>query len=295
VKILNPKFEIRNSQLLGAHTSISGGIVAAVDLAQNLGFTAMQMFAKNNNRWFAKPYTQEEIKNFKEKLSVSGIKFTVVHDCYLINLCAVNKEFLEKSRKAFLDELTRCEQLGILFLNFHPGSHGGAGEKEGIKIIAESINIVHEQSKNYKVSSMLEVTAGQGSAIGYRFEQIRGIIDLVAEKSKMSVCIDTAHIFAAGYDIRSEKEYEKTIKEFDDIIGLARLRCFHMNDSKKPLASRVDRHEHIGKGLIGLEGFKNIMNDKRVEHIPKILETPKGKEHLEDVENIKILVSLIHS
>jgi len=282
-------------QLLGAHTSIQGGVASAVDLAQSLGFTAMQMFAKNNNRWFAKPYTQDEIKNFKEKLSLSGIKFTVVHDCYLINLCATNKEFLEKSRKAFLDELTRCQQLGIPYLNFHPGSHGGAGEKDGIKLIAESINLVHEKSKNYNVSSMLEVTAGQGSAVGYRFEQIREIIDLVAEKSRMSVCIDTAHIFAAGYDIRSEKEYEKTMKEFEDIIGLARLKCFHMNDSKKPLGSRVDRHDHIGKGLIGLEGFRNIMNDKRAEYIPKILETPKGKEHLEDVENIKTLISLIDS
>jgi len=194
-----------------------------------------------------------------------------------------------------LDELTRCQQLGIPYLNFHPGSHGGAGEKDGIKLIAESINLVHEKSKNNNVSSMLEVTAGQGSAVGYRFEQIREIIDLVAEKSRISVCIDTAHIFAAGYDIRSEKEYEKTMKEFEDIIGLARLKCFHMNDSKKPLGSRVDRHDHIGKGLIGLAGFRNIMNDKRVEYIPKILETPKGKEHLEDVENIKTLISLIDS
>lgn len=282
-------------QLLGAHTSIAGGVASAVDLAQSLSFTAMQIFAKNNNRWSARPYTKEEIKNFREKLSLSGIKFTVVHDSYLINLCAANKEFLEKSRIAFLDELTRSEQLGIPYLNFHPGAHGGAGEKDGIKLIAESINIVHDLSKNYKVSSMLEVTAGQGSAIGYRFEQIREIIDLTADKSRMSVCIDTAHIFAAGYDIRSETEYEKTIKEFDDIVGLARLKCFHMNDSKKPLGSKVDRHEHIGKGLIGLSGFGNIMNDKRLEHVPKILETPKGNECLEDLENIKTLLSLIHS
>jgi deoxyribonuclease-4 len=280
--------------LLGAHTSIAGGVASAVDRAQSLSFTAMQIFAKNNNRWSARPYTKDEIKNFREKLSLSGIKFAVVHDSYLINLCAANKEFLEKSRIAFLDELTRCEQLGIPYLNFHPGAHGGAGEKDGIKLIAESINIVHEASKDYKVSSMLEVTAGQGSAVGYRFEQIREIIDLTADKSRMSVCIDTAHIFAAGYDIRSETEYEKTIKEFDDIIGLVRLKCFHMNDSKKPLGSRVDRHDHIGKGLIGLEGFSNIMNDNRVGHIPKILETPKGKECLEDLENIKVLESLIN-
>ena len=140
---------------------------------------------------------------------------------------------------------------------------------------------------------MIEVTAGQGTALGYRFEQVREMIDLVDEKERMSVCIDTAHVFAAGYDIKSPAGYEKAIKQFDDIVGLDLLKCFHMNDSKKPLASRVDRHEHIGKGFIGKEGFKNIMNDKRLEHIPKILETPKGKEQLEDIENIKVLKGLI--
>ena len=140
---------------------------------------------------------------------------------------------------------------------------------------------------------MIEVTAGQGTALGYRFEQVREMIDLVDEKERMSVCIDTAHVFAAGYDIKSPEGYEKTIKEFEDIVGLNLLKCFHMNDSKKPSGSRVDRHEHIGKGFIGKEGFKNIMNDKRLEHIPKVLETPKGKEQLEDVENIKVLKSLI--
>ena len=281
------------NHLIGAHTSISGGVPAAVDLAEKLNFSAMQIFSKNNNRWASKPFTESIINEFKTKLSKSGIKFTVVHDSYLINLSSLSNELLEKSRTAFLDELTRCEQLGIPYLNFHPGTHGGAGEEDGIKLIAESLNVVHEKTKDFKTSSMLEVTAGQGSAVGYKFEHIRKIIDLVEQKERMSVCIDTAHIFAAGYDIRTPNAYEKTMKEFDNVIGLDKLKCFHINDSKKELGSRVDRHEHIGKGFIGLDGFINIMNDKKLERVPKILETPKGKEQLEDVENINVLLSLI--
>ena len=284
------------NHLLGAHTSTTGGVVAAVDLADKLGFTAMQIFSKNNTRWHQRRFSEKEIIEFKTKLKNSNIKFVCVHDSYLINLCANNLEFKIKSDNAFIDEIERCHQLGIEYLNFHPGAHCGAGEQEGIKIIAEALNIAHEKTKGYKVSSMLEATAGQGSAVGYRFEHLQEIIDLVEDKERMSVCIDTAHIFAAGYDIRTPEVYEKTMKEFDAIVGLRKLKCFHMNDSKKTLGSRVDRHDHIGKGLIGKEGFSHIMNDKRLEHIPKILETPKGKEHLEDVENVenlKVLLSLI--
>ena len=280
-------------QLLGAHTSIAGGVSKSVDLAEKLGFTAMQIFTKNNNRWFQNPLEEKEIELFKTKLKKSNINFVVSHDAYLINLCAIKEEILKKSRAAFFDELERCELLGIPYLNFHPGAHLGAGEEDGIKLIAESINITHQKTKGFKVSSMLEVTAGQGSSIGYRFEHLRDIIDLVEEKERMSVCIDTAHIFAAGYDIKDQKNYKKVIKDFDEIIGLERLKCFHMNDSKKELGSKVDRHVHIGKGFIGLEGFANIMNDKRLEKIPKILETPKGKEQLEDLENLEVLKSLI--
>jgi deoxyribonuclease-4 len=281
------------NQLLGAHTSISGGVSKSVELADKLGFTAMQIFTKNNNRWFQKDLSETEVNSFKTKLEESNIKFVVAHDSYLINLCATNKSILAKSRKAFLDELNHCEVLGIPHLNFHPGAHLGAGEKDGIKLIAESLNIAHEKTKNYNVSSMLECTAGQGTAIGYRFEHLREIIDLVEQKDRMTVCIDTAHIFAAGYDIKDPKKFKEVINEFDDIIGLERLKCFHMNDSKKPLGSRVDRHEHIGKGFIGLEGFENIMNEKKLTKIPKILETPKGKEQLEDLENLEVLNSLI--
>ncbi len=280
-------------QLLGAHTSTSGGVSKAIERAEKLHFTAIQIFTKNNNRWFAKPLEENEIEKFKKLWESSDIKYIVSHDSYLINLCASNPELLEKSRKAFVDELQRCETLGIPYLNFHPGSHTGRGEEDGLKVIAESINIAHEKTESFKVSSMLELTAGQGTALGYKFEHIAKIIEMVEEKSRMSVCIDTAHIFAAGYDIRSKETYQKTIKEFDEIIGLEKLKCFHINDSKKELSSRVDRHEHIGKGFIGTEGFANIMNDKRLEAIPKILETPKGKEQLEDLENLEVLKSLI--
>jgi len=280
------------THLLGAHTSTQGGVSAAITLAEKLNFTAIQIFTKNNNQWKGKVLTQNDADEFKQKLSRSSIKVVVSHDSYLINLCSSKPELLEKSREAFVDELERCEMLGIPYLNFHPGAHGGMGEEEGIKLIAKSLNLAHEKTKNFKVKSMLEATAGQGTAIGYTFEHLKKIIDLVDEKDRMCVCIDTAHIFAAGYDIKDKKNYNKVIKDFDEIIGLDLLKCFHMNDSKKPLASRVDRHDHIGKGFIGLEGFTNIMNDKRLLHIPKILETPKGKEQLEDLENIKTLKSL---
>jgi deoxyribonuclease-4 len=281
------------NQLMGAHTSIQGGVSNAVDLAGKLKFSAMQIFTKNNNRWLAKVLQEEEIKLYKSKLASSGIKFVAAHDSYLINLCSSDKQMLKKSRNAFLDELNRCELLGIPYLNFHPGAHGGKGEEEGIKIIAESLNIAHEKTIKFKVRSMIETTAGQGSAIGYKFEQIRKIIDLTDDKKRVAVCIDTAHIFAAGYDIKDHKNYLKVIREFEEIIGLKYLKCMHMNDSKKELGSRIDRHEHIGKGYIGKEGFRNIMNDRRLAKVPKILETPKGKEQLEDLKNLKVLKSLI--
>jgi deoxyribonuclease IV len=280
-------------QLLGAHTSINGGVSTAVVLAEKLGFTAIQIFTKNNNRWHAKELGEKEIETYKTRLKASNIKFVVAHDSYLINLCAKDTEMLNKSRDSFLDELKRCELLEIPHLNFHPGAHLGLGEDEGIKLIAESLNVIHSSTPGYKVTSMIETTAGQGSSVGYKFEHMRKIIDLVDEKNRMTVCIDTAHIFAAGYDIKNASKYKQVMNEFDNIIGLDRLKCIHMNDSKKILGSRVDRHENIGKGFIGIEGFINIMNDKRIEHIPKILETPKGKEQSEDLVNLNVLKSLI--
>ena len=279
--------------LIGSHVSIQGGIETSVDRAIKLNFTAMQIFTKNNNQWLGKEISNNQASLFRQKVENSSLRSIIAHDSYLINLCAIDKDVLEKSRKAFVDEIRRCEILRIDYLNFHPGAHGGAGTKNGIQIIADSINIAHEATPDSQVFSMLETTAGQGNSIGHRFEELREIIDLVDDKNRMCVCIDTAHIFAAGYDLRTMESSAEVFREFAEIIGIDLLRCFHINDSKKPLASRVDRHEHIGKGFIGLEGFRYIMNEARFKDIPKILETPKGKEQLEDIENINALLLLM--
>lgn len=279
--------------LLGAHTSIAGGVDKAVERAAKIGCTTFQLFTKNSNQWKAYPLNEQVVQNYKRLLKLTKLKPVIAHDSYLINLCAKDKTILKKSREAFIDELQRCEILGIDYLNFHPGSHMGMGEEDGIKLIAESINLAHEKTRGFKVKSMIETTAGQGTSIGYRFEQIKKIIDLVEDKSRLAVCVDTCHIFAAGYDIRTEKNYLKTFEAFDEIIGLKYLKAFHMNDSKKGLGERVDRHEHIGKGKIGLNGFRFIMNDERFVNIPKILETPKGEDMKEDIINMRKLKRLI--
>jgi len=284
---------LNDSIVLGAHMSIAGGIHTAVERAMKVNCTALQLFVKNSNQWHAKPLSADDISTYKKLLAESRIGPVVVHDSYLINLCAVDKAILQKSRLALKDELDRSEQIGAQYLNFHPGSHMGAGEKDGIKRIAESLNIIHEQIKGYRVKSVLESTAGQGTSIGYRFEQLREIIETVGDRERMGVCIDTCHVFAAGYDIGTEAGYEKTFKDFDQILGLDRLVAFHINDSKRELGSRVDRHEHIGKGKIGKLGFRLLMNDPRFQRIPKILETPKGPELKEDVMNLKLLTSMV--
>lgn len=279
--------------LLGAHMSIVGGVSSAVRRAVSIGCTTFQMFVKNNNRWKGSPLTDQEVATYKELISKAMPGPVVVHDTYLINLAAIDASVLKKSVQTFRDELERCERLGVTFYNFHPGSHRGQGEREGIKRIAESLNLLHEQTPGYVVKSVLEATAGQGTAIGYRFEHLREIIDLVEQSSRMAVCIDTCHLFAAGYDISTERGYEKTFRDFEDIVGLERLAAFHLNDSKRELGSRVDRHDHIGKGKIGKKGFALLMNDPRFTAIPKILETPKGPDMKEDVENMRILKRMV--
>lgn len=283
-----------NPILLGAHMSIAGGVHTAVERAMSVHCTALQLFVKNSNQWKGRPLSDDDVSTYKKLLRESRIGAVVVHDTYLINLCAVNEEILQKSRFALKDELDRSETIGAEYLNFHPGSHMGAGEAEGIKRIAESLNLVHEQTRGYNVKSVLEATAGQGTSIGYRFEHLRAIIDLVEEPERMGVCIDTCHVFAAGYDIGSEAGYERTFNEFDDILGLERLVAFHVNDSKRELGSRVDRHEHIGKGKIGRNGFRLLMNDPRFQKIPKILETPKGEDLKEDVMNMRVLKRMVN-
>jgi deoxyribonuclease-4 len=278
--------------LIGAHESIAGGIHQAFIRAESIGCNALQIFTKNSNQWLSKPLTEKDIEDYRTVSNKSNIKHVVAHDSYLINLCAVDKLILKKSRYAFIEELRRCELLGIRYLNFHPGSHLGKGEKEGIKKIIESLNFIHEKTSGFKVISVLETTAGQGTSVGYRFEHLREIIEGVENPERMAVCLDTCHVYAAGYDIGTSEGYFKTFDEFDSIIGLKKLVVIHVNDSKKGLGSKVDRHEHIGKGMIGKTGFLLLMRDERLKNIPKILETPKGKDLEEDKRNLNVLYKL---
>jgi deoxyribonuclease-4 len=253
----------------------------------------LQVFTKNSNQWKSAPLLPKDIANYKTAESESSIHPVIAHDSYLINLCAKDPDILRKSREAFVDELQRCVLLGIPYLNFHPGAHVGAGEKDGIALIIESLNHAHEMTKGVRVKSILETTAGEGSTLGYRFEQLREIIDGVDFPDRMGVCIDTCHIFAAGYDISTEAGYAETMQLFGEIIGFENLAAIHVNDSKKPFGSRVDRHEHIGKGAIGDIGFRCLMRDSRLTNIPKILETPKGEDLKEDIMNLATLKRLI--
>lgn len=279
--------------LLGAHMSVNGDIQTAFARGASIGCTTMQVFVKNNNQWTGRPLTPEDIASYKSSEAKARIAPVVAHAAYLINLCATNPSTLKHSRVAFADELSRCHTLGIKALVFHPGAHVGAGEADGIKHIAESLNIAHANTAGCTTLSALECTAGQGTVLGYRFEQLNAIIDLVEEKSRMAVCLDTCHLYAAGYDIGTEEGWERTMQEFGEIIGFPRLIAIHVNDSKKELGSRVDRHEHIGKGRIGLTGFRMLMNDTRFHPVPKILETEKSEDMHEDVENMNVLRSLI--
>lgn len=272
--------------------SIAGGVFNALISGKEVGCATIQIFTKNNNQWNAKPLSEAEIAEFKAKQKETGIKPVVAHDSYLINVASPDKALAQKSKEALLVELQRCEALGIPYLVMHPGSHVGAGEKEGIKRIAEALGWLQAKTKAYKAQIALETTAGQGSNLGYRFEQIAEIIEQTADKKRLAVCLDTCHIFAAGYDIRTQKAYQKTMREFDRVIGLKRLKAVHFNDSVRDLGSRVDRHAHIGQGKIGQAGFGFFMNDKRLDDIPKILETPKDKEGKFDRMNLATLRKL---
>jgi len=263
-----------SNKFVGAHCSASGGVFNAVANAVNIGAKAFALFTKNQKRWEAKPLDTKTIDKFKTALNESGIlpKHVLPHDSYLINLGHPDEQKLIKSRMAFIDELERCEQLGLDRLNFHPGSHlKEITEDECMDKISESINIALDKTKG--VSAVIENTAGQGSNLGYKFEQLAQIIDKVEDKSRMGICIDTCHMFVAGYDIRTRESYDKTWDEFEKIVGFKYLMGMHINDSKPPLGSKKDRHHSIGQGEIGLDAFKFIMNDDRMDDIPLILET----------------------
>lgn len=259
---------------IGAHVSASGGVENAPLNAQAIGAKAFALFTKNQRQWIAKPLSEENISKFKNNLNEVGIppEQVLPHDSYLINLGHPEKEPLEKSRAAFLDEMQRCEQLGLKLLNFHPGSHlKKCSEDDCLKTIAESINLALDQTSD--VTAVIENTAGQGSNMGHRFEHLARIIELVDDKSRVGVCLDTCHTFVAGYDLRTAEDCEKTFKEFDEVVGFSYLRGMHLNGSKTEFGSRVDRHHSLSKGHLGLDLFRYIMNDDHFDNIPMVLET----------------------
>jgi len=279
--------------LLGAHMSIGGGAHLAIERARSIECTAMQIFVKNNMQWFARPLERKEISAFLDHAQRAELKSAFAHANYLINLAATNPQFHANSLRALSEELVRADQLELPFLVLHPGAHLGAGEEAGLAKIVGSINRVLAGLPKTKTRIALETTAGQGSCLGRRFEHLACIIANVREPERLCVCLDTAHVFAAGYDLATEKLTKRMFAEFNRIVGLERLVALHLNDSKTARGSRVDRHEHIGKGRIGLEAFRFIMRDRRFRRIPKVLETPKGKELKEDVANMRTLRSLL--
>lgn len=269
--------------------SIAGGIQKSLVRGRDLHCRTIQIFSKNATRWKSSPLSQEDISAFRMLQEETGIAPVVVHDSYLINIASPDPKKLAVSKAALLDEMERCEALGIPYLVMHPGAHMGTGEEEGIRRIIRSLDDLHKKTKGFGVKILLETTAGQGTNLGYRFEQIEQMIAGVPEPERLGVCVDTCHIFAAGYDIRTKKEYDKTIKHLIAVIGKKNVLCFHVNDSLKGLESRVDRHAGIGKGEIGLPAFRCLMNDKRFKNIPKILETPKGEDDEMDRKNMALL------
>lgn len=273
---------------LGAHVSAAGGVENVPERAFEIGAKGFALFTKNQRQWDAKPLTDESIELFKKRCQEYNFSMDAImpHDSYLINLGHPEKDKLKKSREAFVDELQRCEQLGIKLLNFHPGSHlNQISEKECLKIIAESIN--EALSKTLFVKAVIENTAGQGSNMGYRFEHLAEIIDQVEQKERVGVCVDTAHAFAAGYDLSTQSGFDETFQQFEQIVGLDKLFAMHLNDSKKELGSKVDRHESLGDGLIGITPFKRIMGDHRFDGIPLILETPNMDRWAEEIKMLR--------
>ncbi len=276
--------------LLGAHMSIAGGYHLAAEKGGALGCTAIQLFTKNERQWRAKPITDEEASLFRTAVANHGIKVAFAHDTYLHNLASPKPDLWRKSVDAFAEELARCERLGLDFLVTHPGSPGDTGADTGIGRMRDALAEILERTKGFRSRILLETTAGQGATLGSRFDEMARLLegfDLIG------VCFDTCHVFAAGYDLRTRPGYDAVLSEFDRHIGLGRLRAFHLNDSKKDLGCRVDRHEHIGRGCIGRDAFRFIMNDPRFADVPKVLETPKENDM--DPVNLAVLRKLAGS
>ncbi|MBV9106393.1 MAG: deoxyribonuclease IV [Verrucomicrobia bacterium] len=280
-----------SSLLLGAHMSIAGGPSKALERGRSIGCTAIQIFVKNNMQWFAKPFAETELEAYWKHSDRPKLVFG--HASYLINPAANNPEFRDKSIRALSDELIRADQLGLPFLVLHPGAHMGDGEEAGFARIVSSLDAVFALSPQGKCRIALEITAGQGTSLGHTFEHLATIIELSKFQERLTTCLDTAHLFEAGFDISTPEGFWNVIRMFDRIIGRDRLAAWHLNDSKTPLGSRVDRHEHIGKGKIGLAPFCEIMRSEEFSALPKILETPKKEDLKEDVVNLGILTGLL--
>ncbi|MFY9140506.1 MAG: deoxyribonuclease IV [Thermacetogeniaceae bacterium] len=277
----------------GAHMSIAGGLDQAVWRGQKAGCDTIQLFVKNANRWKAKDLTEKDISDFQQALRETGIEPVVAHNSYLINLASPDEDLWLKSLEAMVVEVERCSSLGIPYLVMHPGAHSGAGEEVGLARITNALNEIIKQTENSQVMLLLETTAGQGSVLGGRFEHLAELISNCFYPERLGVCLDTCHIFAAGYDLRTAEACEKTFREFDEFIGFDKLKAIHVNDSKAELGSHRDRHEHIGMGQIGLEGFRWLVNNPLLNPLPMLLETPKGTDLKEDMDNLSLLRSLI--
>ncbi len=281
--------------ILGAHMSIAGGYYKAVEIACRCGCDCVQLFTKNNNQWRAKDIVQRDVELFQTALADLRISHPISHDSYLINLAAPDKTLWKRSIDAFVIELRRAQQLGIPYVVAHPGAFTTSSEALGLKRMARALDEVHRQTRGSTARCLLETTAGQGSCLGWRFEQLAAILDGVKDPERLGVCVDTCHVFAAGYPLATLKEYRATMRALDKTVGLNRVRAFHLNDSKRELGSRVDRHEHVGEGQLGLEPFRHLLNDRRFRKIPMYLETPKGLRDGEelDVINLRTLRGLI--
>ncbi len=276
---------------LGAHTSTAGGIHRALLEGIEIGATTIQLFTSNQKQWKGRSLTHDMIEEWNRTLQETDLKHIMSHDSYLINLGSPRPEILEKSRRAFKEEISRCIDLKIPYLNFHPGAALDGDIQECLDLIIKSLLLMAPDLKNGGTRVLLETTAGQGSSVGHRFEHLAYIIENVKDELPIGVCIDTCHIFAAGYDIRTPEAWEKTLSEFNHVVGLPFLYAFHLNDSLKELGSRVDRHQPIGEGKIGIESFRFLMNDNRTRHLPKYLETPGGKElWKKEIQNLRATV-----
>ena len=278
---------------LGAHESIAGGLYKAFDRARSAGCDALQIFVKSNRSWAVKPLTEEEIARFKEKAEETGIQPVVAHTSYLLNLASPDETLWARSRDTLIIELERCEALGVGWLVLHPGSHVGTGEEAGLARVAQALGEVHAATPGFRARILLETTAGQGTNLGYRFEQLAWLLEHTPQGERLGVCLDTCHVFTAGYELRTPEGYAATMEAFDRIVGLERLKALHLNDSKYDLGTRKDRHAHIGEGYIGLEGFRHVLNDARLAGLPGLLETPKSGDLHEDRENLAVLRSLV--